>query len=268
MSGPVTYWEASSACRHTGAVRERHDALSERNSLARATATLKARGEFDPARHGAADVAPLSLAEHLELLATGAVVAHYYRHPASVHHAALAGASWEQIAAALAITQEQARRDYREWAEGQYRLWQREGRWGLGDAEYAAAMARTGPAAVEPGQPAMSGGDEDQAAVILSALEDAAAAGQPGGRGPRPPRELEGGTSGAHHCRIPACPVAIAPGRLMCRTHWYQVPKALRDRVWATWQSGAGAFRPEYRQAVRDAVHAVEDAAAGKAAQR
>jgi hypothetical protein len=76
------------------------------------------------------------------------------------------------------------------------------------------------------------------------------------GRGPRPPRELEGGTG--RSCRIPACPASVAPGRLMCRPHWYQVPKLLRDRIWATWQSGAGALSPEYRQAVRDAVTAVQ----------
>jgi hypothetical protein len=49
----------------------------------------------------------------------------------------------------------------------------------------------------------------------------------------------------------------------MCRPHWYQVPKPLRDRVWVTWQSGAGAFSPEYREAVRQAVEAVLARGAG-----
>jgi hypothetical protein len=44
----------------------------------------------------------------------------------------------------------------------------------------------------------------------------------------------------------------------MCRPHWYQVPKLLRDRIWVTWRSGAGVFSPEYRQAVGEAVVAVQ----------
>jgi hypothetical protein len=61
-----------------------------------------------------------------------------------------------------------------------------------------------------------------------------------------------------HPCEIPACPVLVASDRLMCRPHWYQVPKLLRDLVYATWRSGAGVFTPEYREAVRQAVEAVQ----------
>jgi len=43
----------------------------------------------------------------------------------------------------------------------------------------------------------------------------------------------------------------------MCRSHWYMVPKELRDQVWATWRSGQGAFSSEHREAVRTAVTAV-----------
>jgi hypothetical protein len=59
-----------------------------------------------------------------------------------------------------------------------------------------------------------------------------------------------------HRCRIPGCGQAVPLARLMCRPHWYQVPKPLRDRIWATWRSGAGVFDPEYREAVRQAVEA------------
>jgi hypothetical protein len=46
----------------------------------------------------------------------------------------------------------------------------------------------------------------------------------------------------------------------MCRPHWYLAPKHLRDRVWATWHSGAGVFSPAYRQAVGQAITAVQAA--------
>ncbi len=75
------------------------------------------------------------------------------------------------------------------------------------------------------------------------------------GRGPGHPAQFTG-----HPCKIPACPVTVTADRLMCPPHWYQVSKALRDRVWATWRSGAGVFSPEYREAVREAVAAVEAA--------
>jgi hypothetical protein len=61
-----------------------------------------------------------------------------------------------------------------------------------------------------------------------------------------------------HDCRAPVCKVSVPRSRLMCRPHWYQVPKPLRDRIWATWRSGAGVFDPEYSDAVRQAIEAVE----------
>ncbi|MBO0820990.1 MAG: hypothetical protein J2P26_09095 [Nocardiopsaceae bacterium] len=75
------------------------------------------------------------------------------------------------------------------------------------------------------------------------------------GNGPSQPRP------GAPRCRIPGCPAPVSTRRLMCRPHWYQVPKHLRDQVWATWRSGAGILDPAYRQAVRQAVATVHAAA-------
>ena len=62
------------------------------------------------------------------------------------------GATWAQIAEATGSSEAQVRRDYRDWAEGQHRLWTGElggsaGRFGMNDAGYAAAIAR-----VEAGQ--------------------------------------------------------------------------------------------------------------------
>ncbi len=79
------------------------------------------------------------------------------------------------------------------------------------------------------------------------------------GRGPR--GQLTTLRSGADRCPIPRCDDQIDPSRLMCRRHWYMVPKALRDRVWATWRSGQGAFSREHQDAVRLAVTAVRTAA-------
>src|SRR2546430_6081694 len=88
------------------------------------------------------DSPPLTTAEHLELLALGEALARHYRHPVQVHHAVLAGATWQQVAAATGGDRDQARRAYRAWAEGQHRLRQDfpGGTIGLGDDEYAAAV--------------------------------------------------------------------------------------------------------------------------------
>ncbi len=75
------------------------------------------------------------------------------------------------------------------------------------------------------------------------------------GRGPR--GQLTTLSSGVEWCPIPGCKVQIDPSRLMCRAHWYMVPKNMRDRVWATWRSGQGAFSSEHEDAVRRAVVAV-----------
>jgi hypothetical protein len=151
---PTTYHEASSAYRYTGDAQERHHQLTQRDALARAKATLKARGEYDPAKHGTEEHEPLSVDEHLEVLATGAVVARMYRHPATVDRALKAGATWDQVAAALDCDEAQARQDYRNWAEGQFRLWAGEygdgGKFGMNDAEYAEALAQADVAADVP----------------------------------------------------------------------------------------------------------------------
>jgi integrase len=56
------------------------------------------------------------------------------------------------------------------------------------------------------------------------------------GNGPGPSRR------GAGRCRVPGCTATVSAQRLMCRPHWYTVPKQVRDLIWATWRSGAGAL--------------------------
>jgi hypothetical protein len=78
-----------------------------------------------------------------------------------------------------------------------------------------------------------------------------------GGRGRGPRGQLATLWSGIDWCPIPRCERPIDPSRLMCRVHWYMVPKKLRDEVWATWRSGYAAYSGEHRGAVHKAVVAV-----------
>jgi hypothetical protein len=137
MTGPVTYNEASSGSLPDQIAR--YHELSERDLMAGAIATLKARGTYQPNEHVNEErFPPLTVAEHLEMLALGEVIARYYRHPSQVDKALKAGATWPQIAAATGTTAEAARGAYREWAEGQHKYA------GMGDAEYAAALKAAG----------------------------------------------------------------------------------------------------------------------------
>ena len=130
---PVTYHEAMDLSLPDQ--RARYEELTDRNLMARSIATLQARGEYDKDKHpDPGEYQPLTVAEHLEMLALGEAIAFYYRHPAGVHDAVKAGATWEQIAAARNTTPEAARAAYREWAEGQHTYA------GMDDAEYAAAL--------------------------------------------------------------------------------------------------------------------------------
>jgi hypothetical protein len=139
----VTYVEAEVAYQGTTGPRKRFEDLTMRDLLSRARAMLRARGEFDPALHGTEEQAPLTVEEHLEILAAGELLARYYRHPSRVHAAVLATATWAQVAAATGTSEPAARQAYREWADRQHALWQhREGRFGLSDAEHADAVRR------------------------------------------------------------------------------------------------------------------------------
>jgi hypothetical protein len=78
------------------------------------------------------------------------------------------------------------------------------------------------------------------------------------GRGPRGKRSGLAGLGRPSRCPVPGCHTQIDPTRLMCRSHWYLVPKQIRDRVWATWRSGQGAFSTEHLETVRMAITACE----------
>ena len=134
---PVTYREASegSIVDQIGRYRQ----LADRDVMARAIATLRARGTYQPSEHvNEEEFPPLTVPELLETLALGEVIARYYRHPCQVDHAVRVGATWEEIAAATDMTPDAARAAYREWVEGQHTYA------GMSDAEYAAALELAG----------------------------------------------------------------------------------------------------------------------------
>ena len=83
------------------------------------------------------------------------------------------------------------------------------------------------------------------------------------GRGPRGQQTAL--SAGVRRCPIPRCGERIDPSRLMCRKHWYMVPKLMRDHVWATWRSGQAADSSEHQEAVHAAVVAVLAATGQKA---
>lgn len=113
---------------------------------------LRARGEYDPAKYGPGNEKPLTAAEHLEVLATGEMLARYYRHPARVNDAVKAGATWEQIGDTRGTTAARVRRDYREWAASQHRLGaDYDGRFGLSDTEHGESMTRSADPGTYPG---------------------------------------------------------------------------------------------------------------------
>jgi hypothetical protein len=154
VTGPATYTEATAM--PFADVLNRYQALNDRDTMARAIATLQARGEWNDDRSlNPEDYSPLTAAEHLELLALGEVIARHYRHPALVHHAVLAGATWQQIADAIGGDVHQARQAYQAWAEGQRQLRQQfpDGSLGLGEDEYAAAIRAGAEGAAGRGGP-------------------------------------------------------------------------------------------------------------------
>lgn len=58
------------------------------------------------------------------------------------------------------------------------------------------------------------------------------------------------------------CEVAVPPRMFMCKKHWYALPKAMRDRIWATYVPGQERRMdptPEYMEATRDARNWLAD---------
>jgi hypothetical protein len=124
--GVTTYQEAAAG--NFADQRDRFHELDDQDLMARSLAKLQAQQAYDPGRHpGPAEYPPLTVDEHLEVLALGEAIARFYRHPAHVHQAVLAGTTWPQAAAALGSSEKRVRADYRAWAARQRRLHQEYG---------------------------------------------------------------------------------------------------------------------------------------------
>jgi hypothetical protein len=69
--------------------------------------------------------------------------------------------------------------------------------------------------------------------------------------------------SDTHECPVDGCDVQVGLDHLMCREHWFLVPKVLRHQVWRAWrgwQSGRNSGS-DYIKARDEAIAAADDAA-------
>ncbi len=41
-----------------------------------------------------------------------------------------------------------------------------------------------------------------------------------------------------HTCHWPGCPTQVHPAQWGCSTHWYKLPKILRDKIWTSYRPG------------------------------
>lgn len=42
----------------------------------------------------------------------------------------------------------------------------------------------------------------------------------------------------SHTCHWPGCKAEVPPAMWGCKSHWFRLPKMLRDRIWATYRAG------------------------------
>lgn len=58
-----------------------------------------------------------------------------------------------------------------------------------------------------------------------------------------------------HTCHWPGCPVEVPPKMWGCKPHWFKLPRALRNKIWATYRPGQETDRKisqEYIAAARE----------------
>lgn len=60
-----------------------------------------------------------------------------------------------------------------------------------------------------------------------------------------------------HECPGAGCYIRIDSDELMCRKHWYMVPKVLRTRVWQAWDNGNGAGTDKHEAAISAAIKSI-----------
>lgn len=66
-----------------------------------------------------------------------------------------------------------------------------------------------------------------------------------------------------HKCHAIGCAVQVSPAMLMCKDHWFSVPKFIRDKVMVKYRTGqVGDWKPskEYCEAAKNAIRAAGEA--------
>lgn len=64
---------------------------------------------------------------------------------------------------------------------------------------------------------------------------------------------------GRDQCPVPDCKAGRQSDHLMCKPHWFKVPKALRDEVWRLWAAEPmGRDYMAARQAAIDAASGID----------
>lgn len=41
-----------------------------------------------------------------------------------------------------------------------------------------------------------------------------------------------------HHCHWPGCEKQVPPAMWGCKTHWFKLPRALRNKIWRCYEPG------------------------------
>lgn len=62
----------------------------------------------------------------------------------------------------------------------------------------------------------------------------------------------------AHTCHWPGCGTKVPPAMWGCKSHWFRLPKDLRNRIWATYRTGQEISKTPSREYVEAAL-AVRD---------
>lgn len=61
-----------------------------------------------------------------------------------------------------------------------------------------------------------------------------------------------------HHCHWPGCKTKVPPAMWGCSSHWFKLPKHLRDRIWNTYRPGQEITKTP-SEAYLDAAGAVQE---------
>lgn len=73
---------------------------------------------------------------------------------------------------------------------------------------------------------------------------------------------LGSGQTRNHTCHWPGCGKQVPPAMWGCRSHWFALPKHLRDAIWRTYSPGqeeSGSVSEAYFDAAREAQTWIEE---------